>query len=175
MIQYRSKRNDFVALLGSSGGAAKNSIQYGSVSGQADPSVNVNEALLLKLLGTGKYGSYQNAISAGNYGGAAGMVTDALNNLELSADRIKGLTDKFQTLADGYIDLNYINTKTLHADQASIKDLSANVLNAINANIKDLNADYGNFYSVISDHVQAKDISADTIVAKLASLDTVQA
>ena len=175
MIQYRSKRNDFVALLGSSGGAAKNSIQYGSVSGQADPSVNVNEALLLKLLGTGKYGSYQNAISAGNYGGAAGMVTDALNNLELSADRIKGLTDKFQTLADGYIDLNYINTKMLHADQASIKDLSANVLNAINANIKDLNADYGNFYSVISDHVQAKDISADTIVAKLASLDTVQA
>ena len=163
MIKYKSKRNDFVQLLGLNGGSGKNQISasYASHAGTAD-TVNITTDLIMKLVNNPSFGPAA-AGSIGGLIGSGGYITDALNGMSISVDQVADLKTRLSDLVNGYVDANVISTKLLQADdvvvnnQLSAKFVTADSLEAQSAKIAELSAG-----AVTADSVVAALVSAQT-------------
>lgn len=169
MIQYKSKRNDFVEILGSYGGASKNQItaSYSSSSGET---INVTPDLIMKIINspafagvTGSIASAATSSAIGAVGGQiGGLVTDAINNMDISVDQIGDLTTRLTDLVNGYVDANVIATKILYANQANITNLKSTLVDADTVVSRIVNAT-----QVQTDALSAKIVTSDSVVAGL--------
>lgn len=168
MIQYKSKRNDFVEILGSYGGSSgKNQISanYSTSSGDT---INVTPDLIMKIVNSAAFAGVTGGITAaattsavGAVGGQiGGLVTDAINNMDLSVDQIGDLTTRLTDLVNGYVDANVIATKVLYANQATITNLKSTLVDTD---------------TVVARLVNATDVQADSVAAKIVTTDSVVA
>ena len=137
MTSYKSRRNDAVSILGGSGGSSKNSISsnFASRAATAD-TVNVSTDLIMKILKNGAFsnymGNYQDSITGQAVQAVSGnidnLVAESLQSATISVDKLTGTQAQFQEVFSQYIGANYLATRVLEADEAKIKDLSAEVI-----------------------------------------------
>lgn len=151
MIQYAAKRNDFVSLLENGRSSSKNQISatVNSVSQKASD-INVDTAFILKLINNGTFSSYMGSFgtdaTAGAIGAVSGsipgLVDDALSVAEINVTHIVGETAEFNELFSQYIDSEYVVTRVLNADEADIRNLSAEVIRVGTDSITEITGDY---------------------------------
>lgn len=168
MIQYKSKRNDFVEILGSySGSSGKNQISANYSSSNGD-TINVTPDLIMKIVNSAAFAGVTGGITSAATSSAVGavsgqiggLVTDAINNMDLSVDQIGDLTTRLTDLVNGYVDANVIATKVLYANQATITNLKSTLVDTD---------------TVVARLVDATDVQADSVAAKIVTTDSVVA
>lgn len=165
MIQYKSKRNDFVEILGAYGGSSgKNQITANYSPNSSGDTVNVTPDLIMKIINSAGFAGAAGAITqsavASVGGRVTGLVTDAINNMDLSVDQIGDLTTRLTDLVNGYVDANVIATKVLYANQATITNLKSTLVDTD---------------TVVARLVDATDVQADSVAAKIVTTDSVVA
>lgn len=132
MIKYKSKRNDFVEILGLSEGTGKNQISSTMGTTLSRDSVNVDTNLIMKIINNGTFagymGTYMGNASSAAIGATDTIVARQIEACTINVDQITGTTAEFQELFADYIGANYLVTEILRADQASIADLSAEII-----------------------------------------------
>lgn len=175
MVQYKSKRNDYVSLLGLNSGSAKNAAtaNYAAVAGTAQ-TVNVDTSLILQLIGNRTFKNYVQ-----NSGG--GTATSISPSATLNVSQIVGQQAEFDKMFTKYLQANTIATNLLNADQANINALAAKTVTADSVVASLVNAQEGDFDDLKSgtafiDYLEsnlvvASEIKVDDLEAKLANID----
>lgn len=130
MTNYKSKRNDFTAILDQANTSTKNQITSSiSKKSGTDNQINVDAALVLKLLNSPTFSSYMGTNNSAITGSIGGIATGIVSNMDISVGRITGTTAEFEELFSNYISSNFITTKMLQADNADIDELTAKIIN----------------------------------------------
>lgn len=164
MTQYKAKRNDFAAIIDSANASTKNSITSSiSKKSGTDNQINVDSALILKLLNSSTFKGYMGSNNANITGQAVNAVsgnietiaTGVINAMDINVGRITGTQAQFDELFSNYIKSNLVVTKLIQAESADFEDLSAD-----NAFVDYLN----------SGIIEAGTVTADTIIAGLADV-----
>ena len=182
MVQYASKRDDFVSLLQNGRSSGKNQISSSLVSTGSGGDINIDSAFLLKLINNGTFASYMGSYATDISGTIVGDVTttainalsgnisnivaDSIQSAEINVGHIVGDQADFETLFSTYIGAQQVVTKLLTADDANIGNLSAKMLNVS-----------GGAYiaNLVAPYIEAQSISTDTLKAKLAEIDILEA
>ena len=133
MTNYKSKRNDFTAILDQANSSTKNSITSSlSKKSGTDNQINVDSALILKLLNSSTFANYMGSNNANITNGMSGTIssiaTGIVNAMDINVGRITGTSAEFEELFSNYISANFITTKLLHADQADFGELTAQII-----------------------------------------------
>ena len=164
MTQYKAKRNDFAAIIDSANASTKNSITSSiSRNSSKDNTINVDSALVLKLLNSSTFQGYMGSNNANIAGTAVSAVsgniesiaTGVISAMDINVGRIVGTEAEFEEMFTNYLKSNLIVTKLITADSADFEDLTAD-----NAFVDYLN----------SGIIEAGTVSADTIIAGLADV-----
>lgn len=180
MIQYKSKRNDFVEIIGSaSGGSGKNKITA-NYNGTKEGNINITSDFIAKLLNSGSFtNGVANAVigNGGFVGAVGGAITDAINNMDISVDQIGDLTTKLSDLVNGYVDANVITTKLLYADTAHIREIQSKLITSDQIIAGIVNVDDPQDFSLLADSafiqylntgvIETGTVSADQVIAAL--------
>ena len=145
MIQYRAKRNDFAHLLDSASSSGKNQIsQRVGTTSSRNNDINIDPALILKLINNDTFSSYMSTYAGETQSAVIGNVTattinavqgrisqlvsDQIDAAYINVDHIVGTTAEFQQLFSDYIGADYLVAEMLRADEANIRDLTAEVI-----------------------------------------------
>lgn len=149
MTNYKSKRNDFTAILDQANASTKNAITSSiSKKSGTDNQINVDAALVLKLLNSPTFSSYMGT----NNSAVTGSVGSIVSNMDISVGKITGTTAEFEELFSNYISSNFITTKMLQADDANIENLTAKIITVGGTQITE-------------DLIQTANLSADQITS----------
>ena len=175
MVQYKSKRNDYVSLLGLNSGSAKTAVtaNYAAVAGTAQ-TVNVDTSLILQLIGNRTFKNYVQ-----NSGG--GTATSISPSATLNVSQIVGQQAEFDRMFTKYLQANTIATSLLRADDAYINALAAETVTADSVVASLVSAQEGDFDDLTagtafidyleSNLVVASEIKVDDLEAKMANID----
>ena len=135
MTKYKAKRNDFTAILDSANASTKNSITSSlSKKSGTDNQINVDSALILKLLNSSTFAGYMGSNNANITGQAVNAVsgniqtiaTNVINAMDINVSRITGTQAQFDELFSNYIKSNLIVTKMLQATDADFQNMTTN-------------------------------------------------
>lgn len=146
MVTYRSKRNDLADLLSGSNGSSKGSITSNAATTTSRDLVNVDSALVMKLINNGTFASYissymgssaSQAISATN-GTIASTVATQIREADVYIDQLQGTSAEFQQVFADRIGADYVITNLLTAQAASISQLSSEVIRVGTTNITEI-------------------------------------
>jgi hypothetical protein len=181
MVQYKSKRNDFISILNEGGVSNKNAItaRYASHAATAD-SVAISSDMILKILNSSTFTKYMNNANF-NGGIANGLSPGAVISVkQISADRAE-----IDELFAEYVQANKVVAKILEADDAVIENLKAGLIDADHivsrlleadeAKITNLFASKGVIDYLESQLVVAGHIDAGELKAAIAEIDTLDA
>ena len=198
MIQYKSKRNDFVELLGEGGGSGKNKITATAGTTPSRDTVNVDTSLIMKIINNSAFSGYMGdyvgdvtaqAISAVS-GSIGSLVAEQIDAIEINVTKITGDEADFKKVFADYIDANYLVTQVLRADEASIRKLSTDVINVGKDGITQITNDAIKTAKISADNldvtqgfidylnsgvITAGSITVDTLKATLAQVNELQA
>lgn len=170
MIQYKSKRNDFAQLLDMANKHSKNQIKSTIRAQSTDNTFNVDSGLIMKIINSSQFGGYMagvtsgivtsslNAVSGSMTGGSlsgvvGNLVVGGIQAATIDVGQITGSRGQFEELFADYIDSEYIVTNLLEADEAYIKDLSADIIRVGKDGITE----------ITEDTIKTANISADQI------------
>lgn len=158
MIQYKSKRNDAVSILGNSGGSSKNQITGTTISNnQKDDTFNIDSTFIRKLINNGLFsGNLSSIISnsiQSNNGTISNMVNDRIDSAEINVGHIKGEVGEFEEFFSKYIDSDYINSKVIISDVGEFKDLSVLVAAIDNLLAGNFSAELGHLIKLTAENV----------------------
>ena len=179
MVQYKSKRNDYVSLLGLNSGSSKNAAtaNYAAVAGTAE-TINVDTSLILKLIGNRTFKDYVKSSGGGE-------ATSISPSATLNVSQIVGDQASFNRMFTQYLQANTIATSLLNASQANIDALSAQYVTADSVVASLVNAQEGDFDELTagsafidyleSNLVVASEIKVNDLKAALAQVDTLEA
>lgn len=127
MVQYKSKRNDFVEIIGSaSGGSGKNQVSA-NYRGKSGETVNITPDFIMKLLNSDAFKSGIGGAVAGSggFGNVVnGYISSALDDMDISVDQVSDLKTRLTQLVNGYVDANVIATKVLYAGSGIFDDIT---------------------------------------------------
>ena len=161
MTQYKSKRNDFTAILDQANSSTKNSITSSiSKKSGTDNQVNVDSALILKLLNSSTFQGYMGSNNANITGSTINAVsgniqtiaTNVINAMDINVSRITGTQAQFDELFTNYLKSNLIVTKMINAQNADIENLTAKIITVGGTQITE-------------DLIQTAQLSADQITS----------
>lgn len=181
MTQYRSKRNDYTDLMAQANASSKNQITSTFSRNSGDNTVNVDTDLVLKLLNNSTFSSYMgnqianvsgNAINAVS-GSIDNLVAQSINTVDINVDRIVGTTGQFEALWSNYISSNYIVSRVINAENASIQNLTAKIITVGGTQITEDLIQTANISAdqITSGTINADLIDSDTVIAKLVDAD----
>ena len=161
MTNYKSKRNDFAAILDSANKSAKNSITSTiSRNSGTDNQINVDSALIMKLLNSSTFQGYMGSNNANITGSTINAVSgnietiaaDVINAMDINVGRITGTQAQFDELFTNYLKSNLIVTKMINAQNADIENLTAKIITVGGTQITE-------------DLIQTAELSADQITS----------
>ena len=133
MTQYKSKRNDFAAIIDSANTSTKNSITSTiSRNSGTDNQINVDSALIMKLLNSSTFQGYMGSNNANITGSTINAVSgnietiaaDVISAMDINVGRITGTQAQFDELFSNYIKSNLIVTKMLQATDADFQNMT---------------------------------------------------
>lgn len=161
MTQYKSKRNDFAAILDQANASTKNSITSTiSRNSGTDNQINVDSALIMKLLNSSTFQGYMGSNNANITGSTINAVSgnieqiaaDTISAMDISVTRITGTQAQFDELFTNYLKSNLIVTKMISAQDADIENLTAKIITVGGTQITE-------------DLIQTAELSADQITS----------
>lgn len=161
MTQYRSKRNDFIDLLSQANSSTKNSIQSIRRTAGNDETINVDSALILKLLNSPTFAKYSGAVTANQNLAASSIAADVVNSSYINVGKIVGSSAEFDELWADNLAANTVATKLLDADKAHIEDLTAEIITVGEDGITE----------ITKDAIKTADISAEQITTGIVNTD----
>lgn len=164
MVQYKSKRNDFVEIIGSaSGGSGKNQVSA-NYRGDSGTTVNITPDFIMKLLNSDAFSKGVGGLISGSPGFAnavGGVVSDALNDMDISVDQVSDLKTRLTDLVNGYVDANVIATKVLYAESGIFDEITTD--NAFVNGILTVGTD--SITTIAEGAISTAEISADQITS----------
>ena len=161
MTSYKSKRNDFAAILDQANASTKNSITSTiSRNSGTDNQINVDSALIMKLLNSSTFQGYMGSNNANITGSTINAVSgnieqiaaDTISAMDISVTRITGTQAQFDELFTNYLKSNLIVTKMISAQDADIENLTAKIITVGGTQITE-------------DLIQTAELSADQITS----------
>ena len=174
MTQYKSKRNDFAAIIDSANASTKNAITSTISRNQGtDNQINVDSALIMKLLNSSTFQGYMGSNNANITGSTITAVSgnikqiaaDTISAMDISVTRIKGEQAEFDELFTKYLKSNLIVTKMINAEDADIEHLTAKVIDVGGTQITDsliktaeLSADQIKSGTINTDRINVNDV-----------------
>lgn len=174
MTQYKAKRNDFAAILDQANSSTKNSITSSiSRNSSKDNTINVDSALVLKLLNSSTFRNYMGSNNANIAGTAVSAVsgnieqiaTGVISGMDINVGRIVGSQLEFDEMFTKYLKSNLIVTKALNAETADIEHLTAKIIDVGGTQITDgliktaeLSADQITSGTINTDRLNATDV-----------------
>ena len=174
MTQYKAKRNDFAAIIDQANSSTKNSITSSiSRNSGTDNQINVDSALVLKLLNSSTFQGYMGSNNANITGSTITAVSgniqqiaaDTISAMDISVTRIKGEQAEFDELFTKYLKSNLIVTKALNAEDADIEHLTAKIIDVGGTQITDgliktaeLSADQITSGTINTDRINVNDV-----------------
>lgn len=186
MIQYRSRRNDFVELLNLSSNSGKQIIQGTITNKTLDSSFTIDSGFVTKLLNTGAFASsigvYTTPVANTAIGIMTGrigsivepMILSGIGSAIINVDQLGGDVGNFFKLYTEYLDANVIVTSLLRAETAElgtviIDSLTANSGDFVDLITSSISADDANFGTLITDTLAANSATLGELV--VGSLD----
>ena len=169
MTQYKSKRNDFAAILDQANASTKNSITSTiSRNSGTDNQINVDSALIMKLLNSSTFQGYMGSNNANITGSTINAVSgnieqiaaDTISAMDISVTRITGTQAQFDELFTNYLKSNLVVTKMLNAEDANIEHLTAKIIEVGGTQITE-------------DLIQTAQLSADQITSGTIDTDRI--
>lgn len=168
MIQYKSRRNDFVDLLGLASGVGDHQITATFQSKKLDDTFQIDSSFVMKLLNNGAFANYA-AGSIMNAGALDSLVVPTIHAAEINVGQITGDIASFMETYTQYLDADTIVARILNANTANFNTLSTNILSANNAQI--FNSQLANstvdaqwVHSQIAAYITVADLQAGNIV-----------
>lgn len=174
MTQYKAKRNDFAAILDQANSSTKNSITSSiSRNSSKDNTINVDSALVLKLLNSSTFRNYMGSNNANIAGTAVSAVsgnieqiaTGVISGMDINVGRIVGDQAEFDEMFTKYLKSNLIVTKALNAENADIEHLTAKIIDVGGTQITDgliktaeLSADQITSGTINTDRINVNDV-----------------
>lgn len=170
MTQYKSKRNDFAAIIDSANASTKNSITSTiSRNKGTDNQINVDSALIMKLLNSSTFQGYMGSNNANITGNTINAVSgniqtiaaDIISAMDINVGRITGTQAEFDELFSNYIKSNLIVTKMLQATDADFQNMTTN--SALVKNVLTVGTD--RITTIANGAISTAEISADQITS----------
>lgn len=178
MTNYKSKRNDFAAILDSANKSAKNSITSTiSRNSGTDNQINVDSALIMKLLNSSTFQGYMGSNNANITGSTINAVSgnietiaaDVINAMDINVGRITGTEAQFNDLFTNYLKSNLIVTKMLQATDADFQNMTTN--SALVKNVLTVGTD--RITTIANGAISTAEISADQITSGTIDTDRI--
>ena len=169
MTQYKSKRNDFAAIIDSANTSTKNSITSTiSRNSGTDNQINVDSALIMKLLNSSTFQGYMGSNNANITGSTINAVSgnietiaaQTISAMDINVGRITGTQAQFDELFTNYLKSNLIVTKMINAQNADIENLTAKIITVGGTQITE-------------DLIQTAELSADQITSGTIDTDRI--
>ena len=169
MIQYKSRRNDFVDLLGLASGVGDHQITATFQSKKLDDSFQIDSSFVMKLLNNGAFANYA-AGSIMNAGTLDSLVVPTIHAAEINVGQITGTTGQFQEMFVNYLDADTIATRIISADNANFRNLIAGTINATTGGIIQLSStnatiDAGYVTNLVAGRLSVADLQAHNATA----------
>ena len=134
MIQYKSRRNDFVDLLGLASGVGDHQVTATFQSRKLDGTFEIDSSFIMKLLKNGAFQNYA-AGSILNGGTLDSLVVPTIYATNINVDQITGNIARFMETYTQYLDADTIVTRVITADNGYFQSLVANTINATEGQI----------------------------------------
>lgn len=182
MIQYKSKRNDFSELLDLANNHSKNQIKSTIRSQKTDNTFNVDSGLIMKIINNSTFGGYLsgltstvvsdsvNAVTSSLRSGSGisnivgGIVADGIQAATINVDQITGNRAQFSTLFSNYIDSDYIVTRMLEADEATIGELTAEIIRVGHDGITEITNDAISTATINADQINVTNAFVEDVL-----------
>lgn len=170
MIQYKSRRNDFVDLLGLASGVGDHQITATFQSKKLDDTFQIDSSFVMKLLNNGAFANYAaGSIFGGSLSTLDALVVPTIHAANIDVGQITGDVASFMETYTQYLDADTIVARILNANTANFNTLSTNILSANNAQI--FNSQLANstvdaqwVHSQIAAYITVADLQAGNIV-----------
>lgn len=181
MIQYKSKRNDAVSLLGSNGSSGKNQITSNiSSSNSNTETFNIDANLVRKLISNKTFSNYMTGygsdIVSESVSAVSGsldyLVTQKIDAIEINVKKITGTTGEFEEVFSKYIDADYINSRVVISDVGEFKELNSYIANLKLALIGTSSTETGIVFNLTSDNAVINELLVkEQIASKISVAD----
>lgn len=193
MTQYAAERNDFVSLMENGRSSNKNQISSSLTSSSKQNDINVDSSLILRILNNGTFSSYMEGYQtrAVSEAGESAVYQMSLSPIDIS--RIEGSAQQFEDVIFKSVTADSIITHLLSADEANIRELTAELIRVGKTTIQDgvidtetvvaklVQADEGQFNQLTANSgfikylnsgvIVAGSIDTETLTARLADID----
>ena len=174
MIQYRSRRNDFVELLNLASHSGKQIIQGTIMDKNLDNTFNIDSGFVMKLLNTGAFASqmnsYTGSIATTAVGALAGRVGPMIEqgvsagilSATIDVGQLGGDVGNFFKLYTEYLDAGVIVTQLLRAETAEFGSV---VMDSLEANA-------ASFTTLLTSSISAEDAAFGTLITDTLSANS---
>lgn len=180
MVQYKSKRNDYVDLVNSAVSSAKNQITSTISSNKSDTDTfNIDANLVRKLINNNAFSGQMNNIISGyiqaNNGTVNNLVAQKIDAMNINVSKITGTTAEFDELFTKYIDADYINSRVVISDIGEFKDLSAQVAMIDNLLAGNVSAEMAHIIKLTAQNVNIDEAVIRDLIAANITVSMLQA
>lgn len=180
MVQYKSKRNDYVDLVNSAVSSAKNQITSTISSNKSDTDTfNIDANLVRKLINNNAFSGQMNNIISGyiqaNNGTVNNLVAQKIDAMDINVSKITGTTAEFDELFTKYIDADYINSRVVISDIGEFKDLSAQVAMIDNLLAGNVSAEMAHIIKLTAQNVNIDEAVIRDLIAANITVSMLQA
>ena len=170
MVQYRSRRNDFVELLNLANHSGKQIIQGTIDDKTLDKSFTIDSGFVMKLLNTGAFASsmsnYTGMIATTAVGAATGrivpLVEQGISSAVIDVSQLGGDVGNFFKLYTEYLDAGVIVTQLLRAETAEFGSV---IMDTLSANS-------GSFATLVTSSLSAEDAAFGTLITNTLSANS---
>ena len=164
MIQYKSRRNDFVDLLGLASGVGDHQVTATFQSKKLDNTFEIDSSFVMKLLKNGAFQNYA-AGSIMNSGTLDSLVVPTIHATNINVDQIDGNIAHFMETYTQYLNADTIVTQVITADNGYFQTLVANTINATEGQLIHLTSTNASIDAEYVASLVAGRISVDDLIA----------
>lgn len=164
MIQYKSRRNDFVDLLGLASGVGDHQVTATFQSKKLDNTFEIDSSFVMKLLKNGAFQNYA-AGSIMNSETLDSLVVPTIHATNINVDQIDGNIAHFMETYTQYLNADTIVTQVITADNGYFQTLVANTINATEGQLIHLTSTNASIDAEYVASLVAGRISVDDLIA----------
>lgn len=197
MTQYAAERNDFVSLMENGRSSSKNQITAALTSTGKSNDISVDSSLILRILNNSTFSSYMEGYQTRAISEAGESAVYQASKAPIDVSRLEGSAQQFEDVIFKSVTADSVITHLLQADEANIRELTAELIRVGKTTIQDgvidtetvvaklVQADEGQFNQMTANSgfikylnsgvITAGSIDTESLTAQLADIDILHA